>query len=245
MQIVETATGGVWIYDISRGALSRLTLEGGITMPVWTPDGRRIVVAVNRRGGTGLFWKPADGSGPEERLTTSESNLGGPSVSPDGQTLAFETRPTTGPDLWVVPLQGERKPQIFLQTPSNERDPRFSPPDGRWLAYVSNESGRNEVYVRPYPGPGGQWLISTEGGAEPVWARNGRELFYRNVDKMMVVDIQTQPAFKAGIPRMLFELPGYQGTRQYDVAPEETTLTQINVVLNWFEELNRRVPAPQ
>ena len=217
-------------------------------------------------GASGLFWKPADGSGAEERLTTSEFVPESASVSPDGQTLAYsEDRPGTGRDIWVVPLQGERKPRPFLQSRFTEVAPTFSP-DGRWLAYVSGESGRNEVYVQPFPGPGGKWLISTEGGADPVWARNGRELFYRNGDKMMAVDIQTQPAFKAGTPRMLFERPAYTsgvglaGTRRadYDISPDgqrflvikqpeqqETALTQINVVLNWFEELKRRVPAPQ
>jgi Tol biopolymer transport system component len=161
-------------------------------------------------------------------------------------------------DIWVVPLQGERKPSPFLQTPFTEGAPMFSP-DGRWIAYSSNESGQVEIYVQPFPGPGGKWLISIGGGAAPVWARNGRELFYRNGNKMMAVDIQTQPAFKAGNPRMLFDRPGYAigGPRaDYDVSPDgqrflmikeselqETALTQINIVLNWFEELNRRVPT--
>ena len=104
----------------------------------------------------------------------------------------------------------DRKAQPFLRTPFNEAAPRFSP-DGRWLAYISDESGRYEIYVQPYPGPGGKWQISTEGGTEPVWNPNGRELFYRNGDKMMAVDIATQPGFSAGKPRMLFE-------GQYEIA---------------------------
>src|SRR5439155_12260300 len=145
-------------------------------------------------------------------------------------------------------LSGERKPQPFLRTPFVEAAPTFSP-DGRRLAYVSNESGRFEIYVQPFAGPGGRWPISTEGGSEPVWARNGREIFYRNGGKMMVVDITTQPGFSAGAPRLLFEGPYVRGawTPYYDVAPDgqrflmaECPPAQINVVLNWFEELKRR-----
>ena len=262
VQIADPPPGSVWIYDIPRGTSARLTFEGTTNLPSWTPEGKRIVYAVIRPGanGIGLSWKPADGSGAEERLMTSEFPPGASSVSSDGKEVAFYgPGPSTGNDIWILPLQEERKPRPFLQTPFSEVAPAFSP-DGRWLAYTSNESGRNEIYVQPYPGPGGKWLISTDGGTEPVWSRNGRELFYRNGDKLMAVDIQTQPAFKAGTPRMLFERPGYQvGTRpDYDVAPDgqrflmikhteqqQSALTQIHVVLNWFEELKRRVPTPQ
>jgi dipeptidyl aminopeptidase/acylaminoacyl peptidase len=191
-------------------------------------------------------------------LTTSEYGQAPSSWSPDGQLLAFtELNPTTGWDIWVVRL-GDHKTQPFLRTPFTEGGPRFSP-DGRWLAYVSNESGRNEIYVQPYPGPGGKRQISTEGGAEPVWNRNGRELFYRNGDKMMAVDIATQPSFAAGKPRMLFEgpyLPTAATIQNYDVSPDgqrflmlkpsesaESSPKQINVVLNWFEELKQKVPT--
>jgi len=152
----------------------------------------------------------------------------------------------------------DRKAQPFLQTPFNESVPRFSP-DGRWLAYISNESGRYEVYVQPYPGPGGKWQISTDGGTEPVWNRNGRELFYRSGDKMMAVDIATQPSFVAGKPRMLFQgqyVPTNGTFPFYDVSPDGQRFlmlkpseqsgaapTQINVVLNWFEELKQKVPT--
>jgi hypothetical protein len=153
---------------------------------------------------------------------------------------------------------GERKAQPFLRTRFDEAVPRFSP-DGRWLAYVSNESGHNEIYVQPYPGPDGKWQISTEGGREPVWNRNGRELFYRSGDKMMAVEITTQPNFIVGKPRMLFEgryRPTPATSPNYDVSPDgqrflmlkpveqaQSAPTQINVVLNWFEELKRRVPT--
>jgi Tol biopolymer transport system component len=152
--------------------------------------------------------------------------------------------------------EGQRKPLPFLRTQFNEGGAAFSP-DGRWLAHSSDESGRTEVYVQPFPGPGGKWQISTEGssgtaGSGPRWAGNGRELFYRIGNKMMVVDIKTEPAFTAGKPRLLFEGQFAGGG---DVAPDgqrflmiqavepEQPPTQINVVLNWFEELKRRVPA--
>jgi eukaryotic-like serine/threonine-protein kinase len=181
------------------------------------------------------------------------------SWSPDGQLLAFfEVNRTTGRDIWVLRMS-DRKTHPFLRTRFDETSPRFSP-DGRWLAYNSNESGRYEVYVQPYPGPGGKWQISTEGGTETVWNPSGRELFYRSGDKMMAVDIATQPGFAAGKPRTLFEgryEPGPLQIDNYDVSPdgqrflmlkpsEQTSsspLTQIVVVHNWFEELKRRVPT--
>ena len=154
----------------------------------------------------------------------------------------------------------DRKAQPFLGTPFNEGGARFSP-DGRWLAYVSNESGRPEIYVQPYPGPGGKWQVSTEGGTEPLWNRNGRELFYRSGNKMMTVETTTQPGFTVGKPRMLFE-GEYLATEypqlgsDYDVSADgqrflmvkeierTESSAQINVVLNWLDELKRRVPTP-
>jgi serine/threonine-protein kinase len=248
-----------WLYDLARETMTRLTFEGNNNLSaVWTPDGKRVAFSSNKEGPTNIFWQRADGSGGLERLTTSEYLNFPMSWSPDGQLLAFvEVNPTTGYDIWVLRLS-DRKAQPFLQTPFNESVPRFSP-DGRWLAYISNESGRWEIYVQSYPGPGGKWQISTEGGTEPAWNPNGRELFYRSGEKMMSVDIATQPSFSAGKPRVLFEgrySPAPGTTPNYDVSPDgqrflmirpteqaEAAATQINVVLNWFEELKRRVPT--
>ena len=226
-------------------------------MGAWTPDGKRIAFDSNKEGPQNLFWQLADGSGGLERLTSSEYTQSADSWSKDGRLLAFyEISPTTGYDIWVLRMN-DKKAQPFLRTQFNEVAPRFSP-DGRWLAYVSDESGRFEVYVQPYPGPGGKWQISTEGGTEPAWNPNGRELFYLSGEKMMSVDISTRPSFSAGKPRMLFQgrymptpgtFPNYDvssdGQRFLMIKPseQESGPTQINVALNWFEELKRRVPA--
>ncbi len=251
----------VWQYDLSRDALTRFTFAGNLnTVSVWTPDGKRIAFESNKEGTPNLFWQLADGSGGLERLTTSEHVQIPMSWSPDGQLLAFNDinpNPTVHRDILVLRM-GDRKVQPFLRTGFDEGLPRFSP-DGRWLAYVSNESGRNEIYVQSYPGPGGKWQISSEGGTEPAWNSNGRELFYRTGNKMMAVEIATQPGFVAGKPRMLFE-GRYESSpiagHNYDVSPDgqrflmlkpseaaEAASTQIVVVQNWFEELKRRVPT--
>jgi dipeptidyl aminopeptidase/acylaminoacyl peptidase len=247
-----------WLYDFSRETLTRFTFGGSVNQnAVWTPDGKRIAFQSNKEGPINIFWQLADGSGGLERLNTSEYTESPISWSPDGQLLAFiEITPTTGYDIWVLQM-GDRKAQPFLRTPFLESAPRFSP-DGHWLAYMSDESGHREIYVQPYPGPGGKWQISTEGGTEPVWNPNGRELFYRSGAKMMAVDIATQSSFSVGKPKVLFEGP-YEPTPAtfpyYDVSPDgqrflmlkpsesaQAAPTQINVVLNWFEELKRRVP---
>jgi Tol biopolymer transport system component len=266
----------IWLYDLSRETLTRLTFEGNSNQyPAWTPDGKRFAFQSNKEGALNLFWQMADGSGDLERLTTSDYTQTASSWSPDGQLLAFhEIDPAMQRDIWVLRMgdasrgSGEvpsgasgqaRKAQPFLRTRFDEASLRFSP-DGRWLAYISNETGRYEIYVQPYPGPGGgKWQISAEGGTEPVWNPNGRELFYRSGGKMMAVDIATQPSFAVGKARMLFEgeyVPTPATLSNYDVTPdgqrflmlksseqEQTAPTQINVVLNWFEELKQKVPT--
>jgi eukaryotic-like serine/threonine-protein kinase len=182
----------VWLYDLSRGTQTRFTFEGGENGgPLWTPDGKRISFESTNEGASDIFWQMADGSGGLERLITSAYPQAPSSWSPDGQLLAFvRFNSNKRLEIWVLRL-GDRKAQPFLQTRFDEAAPQFSN-DGRWLAYMSNESGRYEVYVQPYPGPGGKWQISTEGGTEPIWNPNGRELFYRSGDKMMAVEITTQ-----------------------------------------------------
>jgi eukaryotic-like serine/threonine-protein kinase len=258
--VATTESGfNIWLYDLARGTLSRLTFtgSGGNVTPTWTPDGKRVTFTSSAAGSSNPFWQPADGSSNAESLTTFSAyahNLG--SWSPDGQTLAFEEiNPTTKRDVWVLSMN-DHKARPLLNTQFNETAPQFSP-DSRWLAYASDESGRYEIYVQPYPGPGGKWQVSTEGGTEPVWARNG-ELFYRSGDKMMAVQTTLKPSFSADKPKVLFQgqyVPSLQTMPNYDVAPDgqrflmvkaseqDTSATQINVVLNWFEELKQKVPT--
>ncbi len=250
----------IWIYELARGALTRMTFQPGEDeTPAWTSDGKRVAFSSSISGKPRtVFWKNADGSGSDEPLLDSgyHTHLG--SFSLDGRVLAYTDYGSVGRgDIWVLPLEGDRKPRPFLQTPFNERDPKFSP-DGHWIAYTSDESGRDEVYVQPFPGPGGKWQVSTEGGYGPVWARNGRELFYRNADKMMVVAVSTKPTFSAGPPRLLFEGSYTNSSRReanYDISPDGERFlmvkaaethrapTELYLVVNWFEELKRRVPA--
>ncbi|PYU25833.1 MAG: hypothetical protein DMG32_11215 [Acidobacteria bacterium] len=249
----------LWLYDLARDALSRFSFGVHLNQnAARTPDGKRIALAASKEGPIQVFWQPSDGSGGLEQLTTSENVRFPMSFSPDGQLLAFsEVNPNTGMDIGILRLN-DRKAEPFIQAPGNQTAAAFSP-NGRWLAYSSDESGRPEIYVQPYPGPGGKWQISTEVGQEPVWNPNGRELFYGSRDKMMAVDVATQPSFSAGKPRMLFSsglyLPSSNGFQFYDVSPdgqrflmikqseEAAALTQIVVVQNWFEELKRRVPT--
>jgi len=254
---IEEGDNQIWLYDLRRENLSRLTLEGtGNIEPVWTPDGKRVVF---KGAGNRLFWQPADGSADPEALTSSE--LAGENIpsswTPDGQVLAFvEFNPNTGYDIYTLPFK-DGKAQPFVRTSLKGKAPNFSP-DGHFIAYVSDESGRWEIYVRPYPGPGGKWQISTEGGVEPAWNPKGRELFYRSGNKMMAVELNTQGTFSAGKPKMLFQgpyVPSPRSFQDYDVSPDgqhflmlkpdETQLSQfeLRVVLNWAQEVTRRVPT--
>ena len=250
---IEEGEGQIWLYDISRDALSRLTFDGPMNVdPIWTPDGKRITYKgkANR-----LFWQPADGGGSAEELTTGKlarNNIPS-SWSPDGQEFAY-LQDGVARNIWILPLK-DRTPHVFAASPAYESGPSFSP-DGHWITYTSNESGRTEVYVRPYPGPGGKWQISTEGGAEPVWNPKGRELFFRDGQKMMAVDYTAQPTFSAGKPKMLFQgpyTPTPRSASDYDVSSDgqrflmlkaaEQAPGEISVVLNWTAELKQKVPA--
>ncbi len=250
---VTGATSDVWVYDFVRGSLSRVTTEGSNLRPLWTPDGKRLIYS--RRSGPNRFelvWQAADGSDTAEVLATSNRLWLPGSWSPDGKLLMYsEYNSETGFDLWILPVEGDRQPQLWLKTKFNQWGPAFSR-DGKWIAYVSDESGPYEIYVRPYPGPGAKRQISNGGGEEVLWSHDGRTLYYRDVLKWISVVVETQPDFSAGAPKVMFEgpylnVPGVS----YDVAPDgkhfilieesqkQTPTTQLNVVLNWFGELKR------
>jgi serine/threonine-protein kinase len=235
----------VWVQDLERGTLTRLTTSGDNVQPHWTPDGTRVVFTRIADGARTPFWARADGTGEPERMSG-----GAASFSPTSDVVAF-ARPSrdTGMDLWVRPLDGA--PTLFLSTRFTESAPAFSP-DGRFIAYVSDESGQYEIYVRPYPGPARRWQVSTHGGEESIWSRDGKELFYRNGRAWMGVPVRLGTEFHAGTPEVLFEGPYVNvGGRSYDAAPdrrrfvvleplEPAAVTHLPVVLNWFEEVKRK-----
>jgi serine/threonine-protein kinase len=251
--VIGDPNNDVWVQDLERGALTRLTSGGNNVGPIWTPDGKRVVFTKNTGGVRTPFWVPADGSAEPERLFKDDHRGGVASFSPDGHLVTFNRRaPDTGMDLWVRPLNGTPAPHPFLRTRSTEVGAKFSP-DGRWIAYVSDESGQYEGYVRPYPGPGGKWQVSTQGGGEIIWSRDGNELFYRNGNKWMTVAVTLEREFKAETPRGLFEGPYVDvGGVSFDVAPDGRRflllepaeqagpVTHLNVVLNWFEEVKQK-----
>ena len=258
LTIWESGNRDIWIFDINRGILTPFTFgDGESARARWTPDGKRLAFTSTREGTFDLYWKPADGSGEVEILLTSDRNKTPTSWSPQG-VLAYSEGNLAARDIWVFSLEGEGTPMEFLARRFHERNPVFSP-DGQWIALTSNQSGQDEIYVKSYSDEGGMVQISIEGGQEPIWAPDGNELFYRNGDQMMVVPLRTKPTFEVQTPRLLFE-GSYRYERlglvsNYDISPdgqrflmiqqkETTSQTQINVVLNWFEELNARVPVP-
>ena len=254
----------IWIWHFARRTLTRLTFDPGWDRyPVWTPDGRRIVFSSQRAGGAALFWQASDGTGTAERLTEGESIQYGSSISPDGTTLVLDEQTTTT-DLHALALNGERRVTPLVTTMFIETNGELSR-DGRWLAYRSNESGRFEVYVRPFPDvDGGRWQVSSGGGLQPLWAPNGRELFYVDLEgRIVAVPIEPGSDFRAGNPHVVVEgafatiLPGTNG-RMYDVSRDGQRFLmikaddgreqpapppQIVVVQHWTEELKRLVPT--
>ena len=261
---VRDQQNDIWIWDFARRVLTRLTTDPGADQfPTWTPDGRRIAFGATRtEADFNLYWQPADGTGVAERLTTSPHRQYPWAFTPDGKSLIMrDTDPKTGPDISVISMDGDHAPKPLIHSAFNEQNAELSP-DGRWIAYQSNESGRDEIHVRPFPAvDGGHWQISTDGGARPLWARSGRELFYVDVrQRIMVAPIQTSPSFAAGNPSVALDPSGgifnTSTGRNYDISPDgrrflviksaprdRSNPTQLNIVLNWGEELKRLVPV--
>jgi serine/threonine-protein kinase len=256
----------LWIWDLR--TLTRLTFAQGIDwFPLWTPDGKRIVFTSAGEGGSlSLFWTPADGTGKPERLTSGDLHYA-TGLSPDGtQVVFYQNTQTARGDLLKMSVEGDHRVQPLLQTPFNEEEGTISP-DGRWLAYESDSSGRSEIYVRPFPEvAGGLRQVSNGGGRRPLWARDGQELFYLAsggggpTSTLMRVPVEARSTvWNAGTPVALFQgryFTSAQG-RTYDVsldgrrflmvkeagADQGDARPQIIVVLNWLEELKRLVPT--
>ena len=245
---LETATYDVWQLDLDRDTMSRVSYGGDDSNNLWTADGHRIIWSSSRSGHVNLYWAPADNSSGEERLTSSTDEQFPTSVSPDGHWVAVtQQRRETSSDIMLIPLAGNHIAQPFLTSRFNESSMFFSP-DGKWVTYLSNESGRDELYLRPFPGPGGKWQISTDGARGVSWAHNGREIFYRKDNKFFVVPIELQPRVRIGKPQLMFEKDLNGG---WDVAADDArllcvkddaphVLDQMYLVLNWFDDLKRR-----
>lgn len=252
----ETGGQDIWIRDLERGGETKLTAGGSDRWPIWTPDGSKITFDSTRRGGTlDLYWRPADFSGEAELLLEAPEHLVPQSWSPDGQTLVYTKRSgQTRIDIWSL-VDGVSSPVVVRE--ANDFAPLLAP-DGQWLAYVSDQTGENRVYLQGFPEGGRVIPVSTGGGTEPVWSRDGRELFYRNGNQMVVVAVETEPEFNVGTPRVLFEgtyehEPVGAGNPNYDVSLDGQRFLMIRrsdtgetsaltFVGNWFEELKRLVP---
>ncbi len=250
---IEATGSDVWTYDLQRNTLMRLTFENDGRDPFWSADGKRIVYTSFRKGNWGLYMKAADGTGLEKQIFGSPDWTVASSFSPDGRNLAFFQQGVEN-SAWILPLEEGGKPNAFLQRNYSVYFPTFSP-DGRWIAYESNESGRSEIYVQSFRGEGGKWQVSSDGGSRPVWPRNDREIFFINGNTLMAAPVQTTSAFSAGTPHALFEGDFFRSGHYYDASPDgqhfyfiksvgqTATLAQINVVLNWPSEIERLMQA--
>ena len=259
--------GDVWLHDLERGTETRLTTDPALdASPLWTPDGERVVFESVRDGQPALFQKLADTPEDAERLVTASDDsttIQPTSWAADGQTLLFWEAGARPPDIGLVSMEGDRTTKLLLDTEFSEAAPAVSP-DGGWIAYHSNETGQLEVYVQRFPMLGGRQIISTDGGQQPLWSLDGRELFYRAPSGMMVVPVlDTEPVFRPGSAEVLFETQYYfnRSTRTYDIhtdgqrflmvkdaarSDDSGTSVQPQIVLvqNWSEELQRLVPIP-
>ena len=260
----------VWVYAWERDTLTRLTFDGEASgNPTWTPDGHRVTFSTMEKGSqTNIYWKRADGGGEVMKLTEGKNAKFPMSWRADGKVLAFtQLNPHTRWDIMTLGLQGDEEsgwkteePKVFLNGAYDELDPTFSP-DGRWLAYYSNESGTFEVYVRPFPGPGGKWQISSNGGMTPRWSSNGKELFFHTLDnKLMVAEYTaSSDSFTAGGPQQWSpsQFTARGPNRNFDVHPdgkrivvmktpdsEIPAINKVSFIFNFFEEIRRQVHGP-
>jgi dipeptidyl aminopeptidase/acylaminoacyl peptidase len=256
---ISTAEAHVWVADIARGITTRIEFEGKFdTAPQWTPDGKRLVWGSDRESGRNLYWKPADGSGSDELLADVPNLFNDPGSVTEDVLIYRSLSGETNEDIWVLPLKGERVAKPLIQSRFNELDACLSP-DGKWLAYRCDESGRFEIYVVAYPSLAFKVRISSDGAAPDVntyvalvrWRKDGREFYYVGGDgrTVMAVPVETGEAFHAGTPRPLFRLS--RETVSVDAAPDGQTFAVsvpaqvetrsiLNLVVNWDHELSSK-----
>ena len=263
---IEGPNHDFYFYDFERTVLSKVTTDGMSHDPVWTPDGKRVAFRSWQSGGMTMWWMPADRSGGPERLDPKGLRQSPVAFSPDGKFLSFDQKDSqTNDDAMVLPVPGSESPRPFVHSRFSEGSAKFSP-DGKWIAYSSDESGRPEIYVQAFPGPGLKLQISNNGGIDPVWRRSGGELFYRSFTGMMVVSITTSPELRASAPKELWKgqysagsgsscgMPGpassnydvtADGQRFLMVRDDDLTLStsKVVVVLNFGEEIRAKERA--
>jgi Tol biopolymer transport system component len=248
----------LWMYEFGRNTLTPIGRSAGSNQaPLFSPDGLRVIYRGTRKGTRNLYWRAIDGSGDEERLTTKPDVSQTPtSISRDGRWLLFNENDPADPGgtgSWMLRLDGDHTPQRLFTDSAGESDPQISP-DGKWIAFQAAVSSRQEIFVAPFPAAGPRRQVSTDGGGEPLWSRDGHELYFQSGTKLMSVSISPGVSFASSVPRLVHEGRFFRtinGNTSYDITPdgsrflriEQVTparpITQMELVLNWFQELNR------
>jgi serine/threonine-protein kinase len=252
LSIANPLGNDIWIYDVASRALSRFTSDGSSNNPVWTLDGTHIVFSSSRGGRASAWWQLADGSKPAEKLFEAPGRvITEAAMAPDGHTIVYRTQPQN--EIFSVDVTGDRTPKVLVPDRFTKVHPALSP-NGKWLAYSSNESTVPQVMLRPFPGSGGATQVSVDGGTEPVWSPNGRQLYYRHGRQVMAVTVTESPTLTLGERRVLFDGPyvtlGLGGHQSMSVSPDGKRFvllkrldddSRLVVTTNWFTELRAKI----
>jgi Tol biopolymer transport system component len=244
---INAANDDIWVYNIPRGTLTRLTFAGGNNnSPIWSSDGKYLLYAAEKGKYPNIYRKAVDGSGTEVQLTNDANTKTPRSLTPDGKMMSFEQNG----DIWILPLDSSGKAYPLIQSPANEHGGMFSP-DGRFIAYTSDESGKSEVYVTAFPKRSGSWQVSSGGGIDPKWSPNGKELFFTNGSVLMVAEVTPGSTFDFSVPRKLCDIPA--SMQVWDISPDgkrflvrvvraqENTMPRLEVVTEWFEHVREKI----